>query len=228
MTDAIETDPARAEIEALLPFYANGRLKGRDRSRVEAALAADPDLRERLALVREDMAETTLLNESLGAPSPRALDRLMAAIDAEPARAPSFAGMRAGLLARLGQWLAALPPQRLAYAGVAALALVAVQGAALTGIALRGPQAGGYDTASAPAATTPASHALIAFAPDARAADIAAFLGRHAARIVDGPRAGGLYRIRIGDAPLPPAALDAAIARMRAEAAIVTQAAVAP
>src|SRR5262245_17649244 len=39
------------------------------------------------ALVREELAETIHRNESLGAPSPRAMEKLFAAIDAEPSPA---------------------------------------------------------------------------------------------------------------------------------------------
>jgi hypothetical protein len=39
-------------------------------------------------LVRRELAETTHLNETLGAPSARAMEKLFAAINAEEARAP--------------------------------------------------------------------------------------------------------------------------------------------
>ena len=83
MTDSVASDPKRRELEELLPFYANGRIAAADRKRVEAALASDADLAARLEIIRDDMAETVLLNEHLGAPSPRALDKLMAGIEAE-------------------------------------------------------------------------------------------------------------------------------------------------
>jgi anti-sigma factor RsiW len=62
MTDDIETDPRRAEIEALLPFYANGRISAADKARVEKALATDPELAMRLEIIarghgRDDPAE---------------------------------------------------------------------------------------------------------------------------------------------------------------------------
>src|SRR5271155_894728 len=70
-------------IEALLPWYAAGTLRRRDRQRVADAAVAGPLLARQLDLVREELAETIHLNETLGAPSPRVADRLMAAIDAE-------------------------------------------------------------------------------------------------------------------------------------------------
>jgi anti-sigma-K factor RskA len=84
---AINKQHARHEIEELLPWYATGTLSGREAERVEQALAGDRELAQRYKLVRQELAETTRLNEALGAPSGRAMDKLFAAINAE-ARAP--------------------------------------------------------------------------------------------------------------------------------------------
>ncbi len=226
MTDRIAENPQLAEIEALLPFYANGRLTKAEMARVETALATDKDLAARLEIIREDMAETILLNESLGAASPRALDRLMAAIDAEPRRSPLVARAKSGIMAWLGGWLASQPPRRLAYAGAAAIAVIAIQGAVLTGLAVRSNQ--GFQTASAPPVTASERYVLVSFAPDAKASDIAAFFKRYEASVVDGPRANGFFKVRVGDASLTPAQLDGIAARMKTERGIVSFVAPAP
>ena len=79
----LDKEPQRHEIEALLPWHATGTLSRSDADRVEQALAADRELAKRYDLVREEMAETIHLNETLGAPSVRAMEKLFAAIDAE-------------------------------------------------------------------------------------------------------------------------------------------------
>jgi anti-sigma-K factor RskA len=84
----INKEPERHEIEALLPWYAAGTLSRRDADRVEQALAGDRELVRRYDLVRQELAETIHLNEMLGAPSARAMEKLFAAIKAEDARAP--------------------------------------------------------------------------------------------------------------------------------------------
>jgi hypothetical protein len=84
----INKERERHEIESLLPWHAAGTLDRGDAERVERALAEDGELAQRYALVREELAETICLNESLGAPSPRAMEKLFAAIDAEEARTP--------------------------------------------------------------------------------------------------------------------------------------------
>src|SRR5207248_10305404 len=86
--NAINKEPEHQEIEALLPWHAAGTLSPRDANRVEQALARDRELKRQYDLVREELIETIHLNETLGAPSARAMERLFAAIDAEEALAP--------------------------------------------------------------------------------------------------------------------------------------------
>src|SRR2546428_13835146 len=92
MTTLNKEAPERQDIEALLPWHAAGTLGRRDAERVEQALASDRELARQYDLVREELNETIHLNESLGAPSARAMEKLFAAIDAEApvARKASF------------------------------------------------------------------------------------------------------------------------------------------
>src|SRR5262245_54070043 len=85
---AINKQPARHKMEKLLPWHATGTLSRCDADRVEQALAGDRELAWRYKLVRQELAETTRLNETLGAPSARAMEKLFAAINAEEASAP--------------------------------------------------------------------------------------------------------------------------------------------
>src|ERR1700747_2009785 len=78
--NTIKKQPECHEIEALLPWHAAGAL-----SRGEHALAGARELARRYDLVREELAETIHLNETLGVPSARAMEKLFAAIDAESA-----------------------------------------------------------------------------------------------------------------------------------------------
>ncbi|MBD3847145.1 hypothetical protein IED13_15655 [Bosea sp. SSUT16] len=227
MTDSIASDPKRRELEELLPFYANGRIAAADKARIEAALATDAELAARLEIIRDDMAETVLLNEHLGAPSPRVLETLMAGIEAEPRQMPLLTRAKGGFLGWLGSLLASQPPRRLAYASAAAIALIAIQAVAIGGLALRDAGAG-FQTASAPGTRASERYVLLSFAPDAKAGDIASFFKRFDASVVDGPRANGFFKVRVGDASLSPAQVDAIAARMKAESGIVSFVAATP
>lgn len=115
------------EIEALLPWYAAGTLSERDSRRVEDALRRDAALQKQYAVIREEYAETVALNEEFGAPSSRALQKLMAAIDAEPARAQSAAALKRP--GRFAGFFASLSPRTLAWsASFGGLALMVQAG----------------------------------------------------------------------------------------------------
>jgi hypothetical protein len=218
--NTINKEPERQDIEMLLPWHATGTLSRRDSDRIERALAADGELAHQYALVREELAETIHLNESLGAPSARAMDKLFAAIDAEearsPRRRPSF-----DLAQRISEFLAGFTPRTLAWgAGAAAVALI-VQAAVITAVVLkdeRVPTAG-----PKLASVNRGSFAMVRFAPQATAAEITNFLGAYKASLVEGPlkAGGGLYRIRLAENPLPPNDVGKIVRQMQEESRIV-------
>src|SRR4051812_42985970 len=100
-----------SEIEMLLPWHAAGTLNARDARRVEEALAGDKDLARQFAVIREEYAETIHLNESLGAPSARAMQKLFAAIDGEPVRKPSLTSR---ISTGIAQFFSGLSPRTMA------------------------------------------------------------------------------------------------------------------
>jgi anti-sigma factor RsiW len=187
------------EIETLLPWHAAGTLSRRDAQRVEDALKRDPELARRYGLVREELADTIHLNESLGAPSARAMDKLFAKIDAEPARKPAVS---LNLGARVSIFFASLQPRTLAWSASAAALVLLLQGAFIVNVMIKDKGAT-YETASAPAdVAKPGSYALVRFQPQATADDIAKYLEAHKLSIVSGPTVGGLYRVQIAPTKL--------------------------
>ena len=193
--------PERQEIEELLPWHAAGTLSRRDAQRVEDALANDPELARRYALVREELGETIRLNETLGAPSARALEKLFAKIDAEPARRQAES---LNLGSRIGEFFASLSPRTLAWSASAAAIAILLQAGLLADIMLKETKTGGYETASAPT-TDPGVGAftLIRFAPQASSDDITKFLEANKLSIAAGPMAGGLYKVRVAVTGIP-------------------------
>jgi anti-sigma factor RsiW len=213
MTTANES--GRGDVEDLLPWHAAGTLSPRDMQRVETALAADPELARRYQLVREELAQTIHLNETLGAPSARGVEALFAKIDAEPARAPAFSG---NLGARIRDFFAALSPRTVAWsAAVAALAIV-LQAGVIGGVLLNENDKGGYETASAPSTIfRDGTYALVRFQPQASAADITRFLDANKFNIAEGPLAGGLFRVRIAPTKLAKTDRDRLIATLQTD-----------
>jgi anti-sigma factor RsiW len=196
----LEQEPG--EIEMLLPWHAAGTLNARDARRVDEALARDPELARQYAAIQQEYAETIHLNESLGAPSARAMQKLFAAIDGEPARKPSVSF---NISARISGFFARLSPRTLAWsASLGALALLLQAG--VIGAVLVKNQNASFQTASLSAnepitrdlGQAPPPRALVRFAPDARVADITALLDNYQATIVDGAK-GGMFRLQFGN-----------------------------
>jgi len=204
-----------SDIEELLPWHAAGTLSRRDSQRVEEALASDPELARRYALVRDEFGETIHLNETLGAPSAHAMEKLFAKIDAEPVRRQAIS---LNLSARVTEFFASFSPRTLAFAGSAAVLAILLQAGIIAGVMIKDTKTSGYETASAPS-TDPGIGAftLIRFAPQASSDDITKFLEANKLSIAAGPVAGGMYRVRVGMTGLPKADLANIVKKLQGD-----------
>ena len=165
--NTINKEAERHELESLLPWHATGTLNRRDAERVEQALAGDRELARHYELVREELAETIHLNETLGAPSARAMEKLFAAIDAEEARSPRRR-RSADLGQRLSEFLSGFTPRTLAWSAVAAVLAIVAQAAIIAGVLWKEDSIpGGIRLAST---VSKGSFAVVRFAPQATAA----------------------------------------------------------
>jgi hypothetical protein len=216
-------DQEPSEIEMLLPFHAAGTLNARDARRVDEALASDPELARQYAVIREEYAETIHLNESLGAPSGRAMQKLFAAIDGEPVRKPSLS---TNLSARISEFFTRLSPRTLAWSASLGAVLLLLQ-AGVIGAVLMKNQTASFQTASLSlnepsgpvtrdlgGAALP--RALVRFAPEARIADITALLDNYQASIVDGAK-DGMFRLQFGNRAMGKDEVASLMSRLQSE-----------
>jgi len=202
-----------SDIEELLPWHAAGTLSRRDAQRIEEALAGDPELARRFAMVREELGETILLNETLGAPSAHAMEKLFAKIDAEPARKPAVS---LNLAARMSEFFASLSPRTLAWSASAAAVAILLQAGLIAGIVIKEKSAGGYETASAPSSDPGVgAFTIIRFAPQASSDDITKFLEANKLQVAAGPMSGGLYKVRVSMTGLPKADLARIVKKLQ-------------
>ena len=193
MSEPSRRDIEREEMEMLLPWYVTGRLDAADLAKMEAYLAAHPEVARQLDLARSERDETVAANEALGLPSAAATARLMSSL---PAARPGWAAMRAlrGGLQQVGDLLAAPTANAVRWAALAAAVLIAVQGIAI--VSLLNERAGTYQTASG-GQSGDGIALLVTFADDAKATAISQLLTDLDGSIVDGPKAGGVYKIRL-------------------------------
>jgi hypothetical protein len=219
-----KNETERRDIEALLPWHAAGTLSRRDAQRVETALNEDRDLARQFELVREELSETIHLNETLGAPSARAMERLLAGIEAEGAKGRKRRSF--SLAAFIGERLTGFSPRTLAYSAVVGALAIVLQAGLLANLYINEPGSEVPSTFNAASPRTRSlgpvgSYALIGFTQQASAADVTKFLEAHNASIVEGPKAGGLYRIRLSAIVLSKHELQAVVKQMQDDSKIV-------
>ena len=207
------------EIDELLPWYEKGTLAPAEMRRVGDYLRDHPEMQFRLSLIREELAETIAANESLGMPGAGARDRLFAAIAAEADAAPSTGGS-------LGAWWRSLLPEgmppRLGLIAAAACVVIAVQTAALIVFFFAQPDDSYRVAGRETVPSQPGSYFLIGFTDDAKAADIAALLNELNAVVVDGPKPGGTFKVRVGSRPLDEAEREMTIKKLREKTDMIT------
>jgi hypothetical protein len=208
------------EIELLLPWYEKGTLSAAETRRVESALAADPELRVRLELIREEAVEAVFAAERLGMPGADARFRLMDQIAKEAGLEPVASR---GIVSRLLGLLPASLPPAFALAGAAAIVIIAVQFAVLVTMMGRDPA---YTVASGdqPAAAG-GTFLLVRFKESANAGQIAELLRAIGGMIVDGPKPGGTFKVKISGKVIPDAKQDEILATLREKSDIVSYAA---
>ena len=193
----------REEIESLLPWHAAGTLSRRDAQKVEQALARDAELATQYETVRQDLVETIGLNESLGAPSARAMQKLMADIEADASTA-----RRVKTSFNLGEWLSdrlsSFSPRTLAWSASAAALAIVLQAGLLAGMFVNEKPGGSlFDTASViKSEPVVGTYALISFAPQASAADITKLMQTYGMKIVEGP-SGEMFTVKLAVTGLP-------------------------
>lgn len=216
-----EAEKLPQDVELLLPWHAAGTLSRRDAARVEQALANDNELAARYELVREELGEAIRLNETLGAPSARAMQQLFAKIDAEPARQPR---MSFNLGAWLTDFVAGFSPRTLAYGATAAALAIVLQAGILAGVFVK-EGGSGFTTASY-TQSAGGAYVSVRFNPQASAADITTFLADNKASVVGGPAAGGMFKLRVSENAMSDQELSAVANKMSANPVVGFAAAV--
>lgn len=211
---------------ALLPWYVSGKISAADRALVEAYRQAHPEAEVQIALAREEADIVFADNSAIAVPRD-ALSRLQASIASSPKARLHAAGQ--SFVDKIGSWLQGLAPRQLAYAGIAAALLVVAQAASIGSLLSHVPGTSGYQTASGDkSAFGSGTYALVAFQPSAPTGTLSAFLADNKFKIADGPKAGGVYRLKLSESEMSASDLEAAIEKLKARNDLVSFASAAP
>lgn len=204
-------------MEKLLPWYATGQLANADRNDIAKALKDSPELQKQLDLIRQELKETVASNEAMPLPPADATRRFMAMIERDTKPDLVTANRFQELVDWIGRHLAG-PPR---WAVATALLAIVVQ-SLLLGALIVERSHDGYQTASGGTETlSGGTLALARFSDGVTLAELSKELAAMDIAIVDGPKGGGLYTLRIGADGMAAAARDQKIATLRARAGIV-------
>lgn len=185
----------REEIEMLLPWYVTGRLDAADTARVEAYIAAHPELQHQLALIREEQGANVAVNEALPVPRLPSADELMARFAGQESRSAGAKARARDLFGAFTRFFESPSPAVVRWAAAAAAVVIVAQAAVLGALITR--EDATYVAASGPGEEAgAASVALISFADGATPAAITGLLEENRLRIADGPLPGGFFRLR--------------------------------
>lgn len=217
MTDERDILSEAEQMSALLPWYVTDRLSADERRQVDDYAARHPAFARELALAREEADVVFELNEAI-APPAGGLDRLRRSVAATPQARVTAA--KQSFIDKLASWLDGIAPRHLAYATMAAALALILQAVALTSV-LPSRSTGGFETASHTPDGGAVVHAIVTFAADAGAGAITQTLVELNARIVDGPRAGGLYRVQFMGDGIDDTAISARIAQLKSRTDVI-------
>ena len=211
MNKSTTQDQEREEIEMLLPWYVTGKLAPADGDRVEAYLATHPSAVLALDRVRAERLQTIAANEALACPSAHPFMALVRS--ALPCRPNVIQPTSRSLLAQAVLEFFSRPnAHHVRTAALACAAIVMAQAAAI-GWLLSRDRPVTYQIASGENARD-GVYALVVFADEARAADIAHVLAEFDGSIVDGPKPGGVYKVRLGKEGKPGADAEVLLRRL--------------
>ena len=214
------------EAQEILPWYLTGRASRAETEAVDNLLRESADLRSQLDAARQQRQAIVESSDEIGAPSNATLTKLLQQIEITKQRR-LVVDEKPGFFASLfGAGLAPRPAMRLAFAF--ACVVIVAQGAMLyrAGELPFTPAANNtgesYATASAPAsiADTMGPELLVSFRPEVTTAQITQILSELNAVIIDGPKPGFSFVLRLD----PVENADQAIARLQSRPDLVATA----
>jgi anti-sigma factor RsiW len=189
-----DTKMKRDEVEMMLPFYVTGQLDHAEANEIDDYLKHHPDVAHQLDLIRAERESTSAANAIYASRPARSFDRVAAMIGKAPAQPARTASSPLDWIKRLF----AMPSSpAFGFVGAAAAIVILLQ-AATIGALVVAHYPGIFTPAGGPGTVDAGTTVVVQFADNASAAAIADVLSALGVKIVDGPRGGKLFTVRIG------------------------------
>jgi len=207
----------RDEVEMMLPFYVTGQLDHSEANEIDEYLKHHPDVAHQLDLIRAERENTAASNAIYASRPARSFDRVAAMIGKTPAQPTRAAGWG---LDWIKQLFAIPSSPALGFVGAAAAIVILLQ-AATIGTLVVAQYSGIFTGASGGNAVDAGTTVVVRFADDASAAAIADVLSGLGLKIVDGPRGGRLFTVRIGPKNMSEGERERLIAALKARSDLI-------
>ncbi len=212
-----DTKTRRDEVEMMLPFYATGQLDQAEANEIDDYLKHHPDVAHQLDLIRAERESTAAGNAIYASRPARGFDRVAAMIGKRSAQPARTAGSPLDWIKRLF----AMPSSpALGFVGAAAAIVILLQ-AATIGTLVVAQYPGIFGTAGGNETVDAGTTVFVRFADDASAAAIADVLSGLGVKIIDGPRGGKLFTVRIGPKTMNESERDRVITALKARSDLI-------
>jgi anti-sigma factor RsiW len=213
-----DTKTRRDAVEMMLPFYVTGQLDQAEANEIDDYLKHHPDVASQLDLVRAERESAAAGNAIYASRPARSFDRVAAMIGKAPAHRARTA---ASPLDWIRQLFAMPSSPALGLVGAAAAIVILLQ-AATIGTLVVSQYPGIFTGASGGNGTVDAGTTVVVrFADDASAAAIADVLSGLGVKIIDGPRGGKLFTVRIGPKTMNESERERIIAALKARSDLI-------
>ena len=212
-----DTKPRRDEVEMMLPFYATGQLDQAEANEIDDYLKHHPDVAHQLDLIRAERESTAAGNAIYASRPARGFDRVAAMIGKRSAQPARTAGSPLDWIKRL---FATPSSPALGFVGAAAAIVILLQ-AATIGTLVVAQYPGIFGTAGGNETVDAGTTVFVRFADDASAAAIADVLSGLGVKIIDGPRGGKLFTVRIGPKTMSESERERVIAALKARSDLI-------
>ena len=207
----------RDEVEMMLPFYVTGQLDHAEANEIDDYLKHHPDVARQLDLVRAERESTAATNATYASRPARSFDRVAAMIGKAPAQPARAAGWG---LDWIKQLFAVPSSPALGFVGATAAIVILLQ-AATIGTLVVAQYSGIFSPAGGNETADVGTTVVVRFADDASAAAIADVLSGLGVKIIDGPRGGRLFTVRIGPKNMSEGERERLIAALKARSDLI-------
>jgi hypothetical protein len=219
MSNEITPHSTDEEIEMLLPFYLTGRLDRGDADKIDEYVSRRPIVARHLSLIRDERTGAVAANEAFAARPARNFQRLATAIAVRPAQTARPDGR---LLDRIKRFFEMPVSHSRGWISAAAALVIIVQGAAIATLVVTQYSPTFTAASGGREATGAGTFVVVRFADGATTSAVTEVLAGLDMAIVDGPKSGGLFTVRLGARDMKEVERDRAIADLRAHSDLVT------